>query len=568
MVRVPTYQQQQIRQAGIPDARITATPSPDAFGASAARAIGSGIAQVALTEQEHADQVFLMKQANQIGQLNLQYKTRIRAAKGEDAFGLPEQVQSDWQKDMGDIQSQARTPNQRQAVNRLVDSNWLDIDGDMQAHIAGERERYDGEQTDAFTKTQEEKAIAHATAPMAPGESLDGYANRTANGIGFSADSSAAAIQLYGLRNGKPREWIEQKSAENRSKVYSGAIAAQLSQGNDLAAKSLYDRFGDSLIGSDKVSVLKSLDVASTRGQSQRIADQIQAKVMKEPAITLQDAVEEAKKLAGDDAILRDATVDRVRNDWALRLQSKELREKQMNDYADEQFETRVSDIDPGVWSLLPASQKKAYQSLEHQIAKNSRPPDNGDPFYALKLRAATDPKGFASDDMRQYRASVSDHDYDELIKMQADVLKGDDRLTRGLSTNADVTKRLMAQLKIPFYSDKNKDPRAIDFFRQLDQAVVANQQATGKEASPEQVEAIGKKLLSDIVISTPRSKWNPQSWFAGDDEETYPLFEAPVPGTEREKIIDALKSQGVSSPTDDQVRDTWNLSRGRYRAQ
>jgi len=533
-------------------------PSPDAFGASLGEAVGRGIANVALTEQEHDDQVFLMKQANQIGQLSLQYKNRIRSAKGENAFGLPEQVQSDWQRDIGNIQSQARTPRQRAAVDHLVDTNWMDINGDMQAHVANEREHYDAEQTDAFTKTQEEKAIAHATAPMIPGETLEGYNGRTSNSVQFTADSSAAAIQLYGLRNGKPREWIEQQAAAKRSNVYSGAIAAQLSQGNDRAAKGLYDRFGESLVGSDKVAIQKSLEVASTRGESQRIADDIQAKANNEPALTLSDAIEEAKTKAGNDAVLRDAAVDRVRNDWALRLQSQELREKQLMDNAEEMFENKVSDIDPGTFAALPPQQQKVFRQLEKQLAHDNRPNDNGDPFYALRLQAAADPKSFAKQDLRARRADVSDRDYDELIKLQSEILKGGGKLSQGVTTQTDVTSRLLGQLGIKV-KDKNTDERALNFMRQLDQAVIANQQATGREVTPEQVEAIGSKLMAEITVKEPRSWWNlPDRLFSGDANVRYPFFEAPAPATERAEIIDALKEQGVTDPSDEQINDLW----------
>lgn len=420
-MRVPTYDQPRVNQSGIPDARITAVPSPDAFGASAAQAVGHGIANIALTEQAHADDIFATAKADELGRKRLDYIGRIRAAKGENAFALPEQLEADWQKDSSDILATARSGRQREALSQMVDNNWLHINGEMQSHIANERQQYDAEKTDSYIKTQGDIATAAATAPINPGESLEQYTARIADNVTSAAANARGAIIMHGLRNGKPPEVLEQQEATVKSQMYANAVNAQLNQGNDRAAKGLYDRFGDLIVGDDKLRVEHSLDIASTRGESQRQADEIVAKA----GDNMSEALAAVRKI--DDPKIRAAAHDLVKEHFADTRQAQEDERNQLFLNADRAMTETGGDyrraVPAEVEARLTGAQIDSLKQYSRRIRDGEQPVmEEGDgKGWKLYLSVPSDPKALAkipeAEIYAKYRPALDDPHFNRVVE-------------------------------------------------------------------------------------------------------------------------------------------------------
>lgn len=316
MPKVPVYGQQQVQAQGLPNARITAIPSPDVFGASAGEAIGNSIGKVALIEQQHADEIAAMSLSNESALLSQSLTAKIRSRKGESSFSLPEEIQQDWEKGIGEIRGKARGGHQIQFMDGIANKGWQNLNGEMQVHIDREKTIYEKDQHDAYIENQYTDALNKSTQPKVNGETDEGYAARIAEGVTSNAANSAAAIHMRAARLGSSPEVIEQQSAAVRSRIYAGAVKAQLEAGNGAAAKGLYDTFGDRIIGPQKVDIEKGLEIDGERRDSQGRADQIVAASGND----LSAALAAVKKI--EDPKVRAATHDLVRQDFSDRRQA------------------------------------------------------------------------------------------------------------------------------------------------------------------------------------------------------------------------------------------------------
>jgi len=562
MPKVPSYQPK-IQQVGVPNARLSAVPNADTYDASIAEAAqnaGSVVQRIHLEEVERANQVANLQTSNLLSEAERKYTQAGLATSGKDSFGIPDRIASDYDKETGELEKTLANPVQREYFRNEREHRRRNLYGRLVSHSLRETQEYDRQQFGAAVNNLKLEAVDN---PTLSGEKTAELRRR---------------IQEYAGRNGMPKEWVDLETSKEVSATHSAVIASLSASGDVNGARQYYAQARGELIGNDRIQADNTVKVITTRAKAQEIGDQILLKIQSDDVKTITDAREMAKSLAGDDPELREEAIRQA----TIEFNSAQAAKKDMADrrfsQADEQFReaSRISDIDPGVWSQLSTREQTTFRALELQSITNTRPADNSDRFYTLKLLAATNPKQFASEDMRRYRADVSDHDYSELIKLQADVLKGDGKLAQGITTQAEVTKRLMAQLNIEM-DDKETDPRALSFFGHLNQAVIANQKMTGREATPDEVEAIGKKLLADVVVTKQRH-WAlnvlkdalPFGFLEdGQYSETHRLFEAPAPVTERAKLIEALQDAGITEPTDEHINALWRARMiGRTNAQ
>ena len=148
MIRVPIYEPQ-VRDTGIPNARLNVNVTADAFGAG----IADGLAQAATSTQRIQGRYW--DQANQVGVLEAKNKYDAKATarlqqaamvRGKDAVGQTDKVLGDLSKDADALLNEL--PNQAQ---RDMFTNYrLGREGDhrqfLDDHALKEVERYDENQ--------------------------------------------------------------------------------------------------------------------------------------------------------------------------------------------------------------------------------------------------------------------------------------------------------------------------------------------------------------------------------------------------------------------------------------
>jgi hypothetical protein len=595
VVRVPTYDEQRINPAGIPDARITAVPSPDAFGASAAQAIGNGVANIALTEQKHADEIAAMRLSNDFTALKQELRQTIRSRQGSDAFTLPEEVQSEWTKRASDIRASARAGHQQQFADEMDQRGWQDLNDEMHVHIDREKTQYDADQHKAYQVNQANDAVAAATSPMIAGETVDGYIARISAGVEKAANNSATANDMYGQRNGQQPDLTKAQTAAYKSGIYSQAILAQLSQGNSVAAKGLYAKYADELVGGDKISAEKSLEVASDDSAAQAIADQIQQKAIGDQSYTLYDAVQEARKLAGSDTKQGDEAERRVINDWNIRIRSQTDRQNELFDQAQAQLEQtgKLSGVDKEIRAALNERQLNVLREAERKIASGELVPNNSDKYVELSALASTEEK--QPEFMQMYlptiKSQVSPPDYGKLVEAQNNLRKQTSKDPKQTSEESieRVAKDTLASIDIGGDRGKygKKDDGTVGFIpntlgmqfrKRFRQEIEAAQVAKGKPLQSEELSKIASSLIANVTFQKTTHPYWFNSFYVSADNPTgakYESVSAPaftiqgaathvgqIPESEMPQIKEALNAKGAAI-TDDNLVETYNAFLG-----
>ena len=131
MPTVPRYEANQIREAGLPQDRIDARVSADAFGAGEARALSGAFQEAGKIVQDYtnyADQVAIMEAQKKATELEttLLYDPKVGALnqKGKNAFTLQESVPAAYKKGIEEM------PGYEEISEELLHSARVVIEAD------------------------------------------------------------------------------------------------------------------------------------------------------------------------------------------------------------------------------------------------------------------------------------------------------------------------------------------------------------------------------------------------------------------------------------------------------
>ena len=592
MPKVPAYTQQ-VTPDGLPSARITAVPSPDAFGASAGQAIGRSVAHIALTEQQHADEIAAMSLSNDFATLKQSMRDTIRSRKGQGAFTLPEELQPEWEKQAGQLRTKARTGRQQQFADELTQRGWQDVNAEMQVHIDREKTQYDREQHDAYQLNQYNEGIAQATQPQLAGESVEQYAARVADGVVTAAANAAGGSYLYSARNGEATDVADAKAAQARSAIYASAIMAQTNAGNDLSAKELHKRFGDRIVGDDKVRIEKTLEIASTRGEAQRQADDILAASGDDQ----EAALARVKEIS--DPNVRALSHDLVRQEFHDRKVIRQEKLAELYDTAEKAIHQSGGNYAAGVSAEVEAQLTGRQLTALDEYAKairNDAFPDDGAPEYFSTRRLAMDPATYEAffKELPLNRAKMSRGNYAELQKLGDDIIKQKaakdgkpGKTYGGIYTRTQVIDQAIRDLdydpKKNGPGGEDQEPVVLRFYGMLDKAVAAEQDKQDKELTGDQVKEIVDRLMVEQAVTRQRSAL----WAAlpfgflreGTYSENVPAFTLPnadkiaytraqIPDAEQAEIADAFQRRKNRPPTDAEMIAAYNAQLGRANAE
>lgn len=142
---------------------------------------------------------------------------------------------------------------------------------------------------------------------------------RDPNGTALSLERINAAITNEAERTGAAPELVQAMRRDASSKVNRGIIERHLANDDDLSATAQYKQIKGSLNSEDTIAVERALEVGSTRGQAQRLADKFMAKHDNNFGL----AVEEARKIKNPK--VREAALGNIRqaksdNEAAIKL--------------------------------------------------------------------------------------------------------------------------------------------------------------------------------------------------------------------------------------------------------
>jgi hypothetical protein len=535
---VPRLDRPQIQEQALPNARVTTNAPAEMFNGGAASGaegvkVVSGFIQ---KEQEKADNtasqelyVELVKKKNDL----MYHPTNgALARQGKDALGAAEEYSTKFDDMANEIEAKATSPAQREMFQKMRAKEGLELNTSLEKHTFGELEKYQDHTYQSMISTLHDDTVKNfSTDP---------------DKIQSNLDLSKSAALEHAKRKGYDGTQTKALLTDIESQTHSSVMQSLLSKGDDLAAKAYYDKTKSSLSAKDGIHMEKILEEGSTRGESQRQADEITSK-----AGSLKTAYDEAREI--ENPKVREATIQRIKEHFTIKESSDQMQREGMTRNAFQSLEQSKGLKMPSesVWLSLDNNQRKAIEERRDQLISGRPAHTDMSVWYGLEKMAVdpVDRDKFAKMDLMLVRPKLSDSDFQGIVKLQTSLRNGkEDDALDGLRTKHEILNSAMTAAGIDFTPKPGTaDSKKVDDFRAtIDAEVRQIQKETGKVVGREQLESIARKHLIEVKVkggwlwdsSKKLSEVKP-------DEQVYVKYD-DVPPTERAKIEAAIKSHGM----------------------
>lgn len=499
-------------------------------------------AEIADDSRRRADSVAILAAERQIGEWEHKrlYDPQGGAlnVRGKDAMGLPEKLAAEYAALTGEIEKTLGTDRQREAFARVKTSRGLGLDLTIQRHVAGEMNRYEGEELKATIENAQQSAVANALDPER---------------VAIELDRAVGAIKTHGPRLGLGPQAIEKQVAAVTSVTHKGVIDRLLANDLDQKAKAYFDEVKGQISGETLAQVEKALDEGTLRGASQRKADDIIV-----AGGTL--AEQRAKAKAIDDPKLRDAVESRLEHNAAIQdREDREIAEERLNAAYDTIDKTGDwTKIPASVWTDLPGSSRLSLKNYAEDKARGIPTKTDLASYYSLTTLASTNGEKFLTMNLLDYKGRLSESDFKQVADLQMRMRVGDDKaadkVINGFRTNSEIWNGVLVATGL----DKDSN-EANALHKELDRRIDRFQQDTGKQATNEQMQAMADNLIGNVVLE-------PGDWanilpggrpFYDVTKKAHEITVADIPQAQRAAVEAQLVKAGKKA-TPDAVVDTW----------
>ena len=551
MPTVPTYSNPQVRQQGLPNARVnTEGASLEAFGGGestarlgqATQGLGKQAFDLVLQEKQKADEA----RATDAYQQTVSLKNDLfwnpqkgaMTKKGKDAFGVVDEYTTEFDKGANDIESELENEDQKALYRRMRGREKQELEGLLTKHTYQESQNYESETVKSTLATQQQDAVLNYTQPGKVQESIK---------------MQQALIQSNGAKQGKPPELVDLEMKKAVSDTHTAIVNRMLANGQDMTAKQYYEGNKDQFDAKDITLVEKAVEEGSIRGESQRQSDQIVAKAQDMPtALANARAIEDPK--------LRDATTERIKDFYSSQKVAERNAVEDLHRKATDIIDKtgNVDHIPPAQWAQFSLSERASLKSYAKLRREGTEPATNWDDYYSLKTLASTGATKdqFLKINLMEYRPKMSDTEFKEMTSLQASLRKGDenaDKLLDGYRTDSMIVNDALAEAGID-PTPKPGTPSSLQvntLRKQVDDQIRLVQQQTGKKASNEEVQKIVDGLM---VKGVTKKGWlfdTKKRAFELEPGERLEIQAKEIPRGEKSKIQEALRRKNL--PVTDQ---------------
>lgn len=370
MPRVPQLGIQQVQQSAPnirrqPSARLQFDESSAQNAIAKNQAASANLLNTAVRieaeERQKADKLAVLEADKRLSEIEnkMLYDRQSGAMtrRGKDAFGLPDTVLPEYDATVDQISGSLANDNQINAFKASAISRRKSVTGQLYRHMSKEGMRYDEQTTQSYIATEKNAALEN----FHDGERIQ-----------QSLDRQVAAYNDYADRNGVDKKTRSLGVKQVKSSTHSGIVQRLLDGGDDLNAKSHYEKNKKDITGEDQVKISKLLDAGSLRGESQRQSDQIWESTNQD----LGASIAKAEKI--NDPKLRDETVKRIRQ--KQNLKSASIKAAQDSNYmtASEYVKANPG-LDPqeampiSAWESLTLQQQSTLKKYGNNPSNNSK---------------------------------------------------------------------------------------------------------------------------------------------------------------------------------------------------
>lgn len=549
MPKVRRYGTQQVESAPIPGVRKTAAETPTSTGAGleAARAekfetiagVGSAVGrqgtalflQLREAERDRADDAAILEASNKLARVEqglLYSDGGALSKKGKDSFGLPETVNTEFEKQAGEIAKGLVGPKQQAAFARERAQRGINLSATLHRHVFGERQAWEASELKEGVKNGVNAAVANALDPRRVAEELQAITTR---------------IERHGPRAGMSPEAVKAALEGATTDVHVGVVERLLANNQDRAAKAYFEETKAQISGTALERVEKAIEVGSLRGEAQRKTEEITR-----AGGTFAEQLERAKAI--DDPELQDEVRRRLEHQKTVddRIE-RERRETDLGDaYVAIDRGGSVDAVSPALWArVVRDGHGSALRAYAKQRASGAEPETNYAVYYGYLQMASNEPANFVKTNLLGNRHQLSDSEFKQLASLQMSIRSGQkeaaDKVLDDFRSAEDVINNSLRLAGVDPTDKKATAP--VTYLRQrVGELSGALARETGKKPTNKDIQAIVDSVLSQPV-SARDGFW---SYFSSEPNAKIPLLEMTignVPTAARRQIEDVLRKNG-----------------------
>jgi hypothetical protein len=274
MPTVNAYGPRKVATEAIPGVRRTAAETPESEGAGfqqaraqalgqlgqvgstvfgAARAVWQQHQEIRLQEIKRADDIAVLNAENQLAtweNTRIYGPTGALTQQGKNAFGLPEQVATEYQHQAGEIGVTLGTERQRDAFQRVALQRGANLDLTIRRHVYGEMQKYQGAEAQAGVENATNAAIANATDPRR---------------VGVELANAESIINTHAPQLGLGPEAVAEQIGKVRTTVHVGVIESLLAQDQAKGAQVYFEEMKGQINGEAYARIEKALETGTTQ---------------------------------------------------------------------------------------------------------------------------------------------------------------------------------------------------------------------------------------------------------------------------------------------------------------
>ena len=483
MVRVPTYNENQVGISNVPQQSIDVSVKPQAFGDYSWTEKGADALDIAhkvlLKKQAEDDKIKLAEKESALDQYRLDTllgENGLLKKTGNQAMGQMTKLMEDFKKKTSELSADLSPELQQEFLLKASDKE-RDFYQTGMSHEIRETQVHKNAQMQTSANQQIQFAVLNRNNP----EKVETYKKAMHDTIFTNASDSAQAEGLY----------FSKVSEMNVS-----ILSTMLSENNP-NAKAYFEKNKSEIDASLHDNIINQINVNDIKAKSQFEADRIRSL-----GLSFDKQLMEVRKIK--DPELRDATQTRVEHDYALSEKIKADREENLINAG---WENVVNNPNlNSIPSNVDALTRVKMADYIKQVTTQGEIKTNQATWYELYNLATTNPDEFKKVNLMDYKNALSDSDFQEIAKLKGKV--GSAEYTQLITPHEEVMNAAKA-LGLKKGSDKETRFEYI-----VQNALQSEEQALGRK--------LNQKERTDFINSFGL-KINHPGW---DYDTTYKAYE------------------------------------------
>ena len=505
MAKVPLYQTGEVMQKSLPEARQSSIASPELFvgisGAKSTAALGEGLANVGVAGMRYAsdlqakeDTAIVQNKVVDLLKRTNEFEAQAKLKQGLNAATLPTLAEEEWTKINKDL-TDGLTDRQKAAYSILAQRHQPSFIGGINNHAVSQINKA---QEDSFRSSLDTfQSSAAANPDSAP----------------TMQEETKRTVRAWSQIKGLDKATADRAMMTELTKLHANVITSLETQGKTDAAKGYFYTHIEEIAGDKRDEIKKVFETSDKLAASQAFADDVEKR-----GLTLEQSLTEARaKFTGDEE--KNAIIE-VKQRF---IEKDAIKKQDQEDAFGLAWSAAVDNgkglkgIPAVIWNRMRPDQRNSIENEVYQrqqrYAGGGAVKTDQNKWHDIQQQSFRDPQKFIERDLRLDKKYLSDSDFQELSKMQAQVKKDidkPDKIKRVFTIGQQVTQILdSAGIKSVANTKGKPDPRALAT-RASNDALQREAAAKGKDVdqlSDDEVQKVMDKLLIKGATS--------DGWFA-----------------------------------------------------